>query len=251
MGKPKVAIHSITGCAGCQLTIYFIEDVLLDLLSKIDLVAAPMIQEKNSKGPYDVTFLEGSVSSQEDLLRVKELREKSKVLVALGTCSSYGNIQSTLSYHKNQKDIPKGIYKTTSHLKSVESSSVDKHVKVDYYIPGCPPDKTEIATFIKDLLLGKTPKAYSKPVCFICNLKENICLLDVGKECLGPVVNGACGALCPSNNHACTGCRGPLDDLNYAAHKEIAKSKGVSGELFKQRIIKYAPKKFEELVKKL
>lgn len=251
MIKPKVAIHSITGCAGCQLTIYFIQEGLLDLLSHIDLVAAPMIQSKNSTGPYDITFLEGSISSEEDLKKAKELREKSTILVALGTCACFGCVQSTKEFNKYAKIIPKKIYKKTDHLKSIKSTGLKDYVDVDFFLPGCPPDKNEIINFIKDLLIGKKPEKYTNPVCYECNLKENVCLLDLGKECLGPLTNGACDALCPSNNHGCTGCRGPIEDLNYNTHKEIIKKLGISEELFKQRIIKYAPKEYLKLIKKL
>lgn len=248
INKPKVAIQSVTGCAGCQLTIYFMEE-LMQILEKIDLVAAPMISSKNSKGPYDVLFLEGSVSSEDDLLRVKELREKTKILVALGTCACFGNVQSIKEFH-NKKDLPKKIYTKTEHLKSVNSTEISNHVPVDYMLPGCPPSKEEILNFIQDLLLNKKPTAYNKPVCFECTLKENACLLEQGRECLGPLTNGACKALCPSVNHGCTGCRGPIDDLNYSAHKDLLR-KNISESLFNQRIIKYAPRKYSELVKKI
>ena len=249
--KPKVAIHSITGCAGCQLTIYFIQDHLLELLSHIDLVAAPMIQSKNSDGPYDITFLEGSITTEDDLKKAKELRKKSTILIALGTCAAYGCIQSTKQFNKYSKDMPNKIYRKTDHLKSIESTGLNKHIEVDYTLLGCPPDKNEIVNFIKDLLIGKKPEKYVNPVCYECSIKENVCLLEIGKECLGPLTNGACNALCPSNNHGCTGCRGPIEDLNYSTHKELIKRLGITSELFKQRIIKYAPKEYMKLIKKL
>jgi sulfhydrogenase subunit delta len=251
LSKPKVAIHSLTGCAGCQLSIYFIPDYLLELLSKIDLVAAPMIQSKNSEGPYDILFLEGSVSSEDDLKRLIELRKKSKVVIALGSCASFGNVQSSLKFNKNSAKSPLKIYKDIEHLKIIESSEIGAHVEVDYFLPGCPPDKNEILRFVKDLLVDKKPKAYTKPVCYSCLLKENECLLDQGRECLGPLTNGACDALCPSNNHSCTGCRGPLEDINYEAHKKLMKDIGVNSNLFKQRLMKYAPKEYVKIIKKL
>src|SRR4030042_4511243 len=214
--KPRVGILSITGCAGCQLSIYFIEDVLLELLDKINLVAAPMIKEQNEEEGYDVLFVEGSVSSQEDLDNLLKWREKTNLLIALGACAVNGNMQS-MKHLMNEKEIEQAVYSkypSDARLKPITSVPIHKHVKVDFYIPGCPPNKEEITQVIKWLIEGKQLRVYDKAVCHECALKENYCLLDQGIECLGPLMNGGCKALCPSFNHPCTGCRGLLDDGN-------------------------------------
>jgi len=254
VSKLKVGIQSITGCAGCQLSIYFIEDVLLELLEKIDLVAAPMIKEKNVE-EYDLLFVEGSVSSQEDLDNLLKWRSKAKTLIALGACAVNGGVQSAkhLLSEKEQKEVEQGVYgnkfPSEPGLKSITSVPIHKHVKVDFYIPGCPPDKEELVQVIKCLLQGRQPRVYDKAVCHECSLKENYCLLDQGIECLGPLMNGGCRALCPSFNHPCTGCRGLLDDANLESGKQVLKDKGFDVDLMLKRMTKYNAlqhKEFEE-----
>lgn len=256
--KLKVGIQSITGCAGCQLSIYFIEDVLLELLEKIDLVAAPMIKEQNAE-EYDLLFVEGSVSSQEDLDNLLKWRNQAKTLVALGACAVNGNVQSmkNLLSEKEQKEVEQSVYgnkfPSEPGLKSITSVPIHKHVKVDFYIPGCPPDKQEIVHVIKCLLEGKQLRVYDKAVCHECSLKENYCLLDQGIECLGPLMNGGCRALCPSFNHPCTGCRGLVDDANLESGKQVLKDKGFDADMMFKRMTKYNTlqfKEFEEKAKK-
>ena len=251
--KLKVGIQSITGCAGCQLSIYFIEDVLLELLEKIDLVAAPMIKEQNVEN-YDVLFVEGSVSSQEDLDNLLKWRSQAKTLIALGACAVNGNMQS-MKHLMNEKEVEQSVYSkfpSDARLKPITSVPIHKHVKVDFYIPGCPPDKEELVQVIKCLLQGRQPRVYDKAVCHECSLKENYCLLDQGIECLGPLMNGGCRALCPSFNHPCTGCRGLLDDANLESGKQVLKDKGFDVDLMLKRMTKYNAlqhKEFEEKTK--
>jgi sulfhydrogenase subunit delta len=178
VSKLRVGIQSITGCAGCQLSIYFIEDVLLELLDKIDLVAAPMIKGQNTE-EYDVLFVEGSVSSQEDLDNLLKWRAQAKILIALGACAVHGNVQSTkhLMNEKEAKEAEQSAYPkfpSDARLKSITSVPIHKHVQVDFYIPGCPPDKQEIAQVIKWLVQGRRLKVYDKAVCHECSPRRII-----------------------------------------------------------------------------
>lgn len=246
--KLRVGIHSITGCAGCQLSIYFIEDVLLDLLDKIDLVSAPMIKGKNKEGTYDVLFVEGSVSSKDDLEMLLKWRKQAKFLIALGACASHGCVQS-MKHLMDEKQVEQAVYKkfpSDKRLKPITAVPLHKHVKVDFYIPGCPPDKEEIVKVLKWLLQGRRPRVYDKAVCHECSLKENYCLLDQGIECLGPLMNGGCKALCPSFNHPCTGCRGMLDDANLESGKQMLRDKGFDPDMMIKRMTKYNSLQFLE-----
>ncbi|MBR9676691.1 oxidoreductase [Candidatus Woesearchaeota archaeon] len=246
MKKYKVGIQSITGCAGCQLTIYFIRDILLDILGVIDLVAAPMIKSKNSDGPYDILFVEGLVANQNDKKKLVEWRKKSKVLIALGACASHGCTPAIKNFIDDK--IVHSPYAKTNHLKSVKPTPLTEHVTVDAKIVGCPPNRDEITTILKDVLLGKKIRENPNPVCHECSLKENNCLLELGRECMGPVINGGCEALCPSVNHSCTGCRGPIPDANIQSYFDLLLEKGISVELAKERLNKYAGLAFEKLI---
>jgi len=248
--KPRVAIHSITGCAGCQLVIYFIRDKLLELLGEIDLVAAPMIKGKNEEGPYDICFVEGLVASQRDLENLKKWREQSKFFVAWGTCATHGNVPG-IKIFMDEKEVEDRVYKDKSNLTGentpVKPTPLEAHVRIDYRISGCPPEEIEFLRMMQHFLMDMKPVVYNEPVCVECTQGEIKCLLEDGKECLGPMIRGGCDALCPAVNHGCTGCHGPLEDANIPQVLKLLKANGIPKELVKQRLQKYAGAKFEEL----
>lgn len=252
--KPRVAIQSITGCAGCQLVIYFIRDKLLELLGEIDLVAAPMIKSKNEPGPYDICFVEGMVANERDLEHLKKWREESKFLVAWGTCATHGNVQG-IKLYMDEKEVEKIVYKDGKNLrggnKPIKPAPIEDHVKVDYSISGCPPEEIEFLRMMQHFLMNVKPVIYNEPVCVECTQREIKCLLEDGKECLGPLIRGGCSALCPAVNHPCTGCHGPLEDANIPQVLKLLEANGIPKELVKQRLQKYAGKKFEELGAKI
>jgi sulfhydrogenase subunit delta len=244
--KPKVGVFGITGCQGCHLSILFIEDILFDLISNIDLQVFSFIKGKNNlNAKYDIAIIEGVVVSTEDIDIIKKIRENSKFLIALGTCATHGNVPAMKNF-MNKKDV-ESVYKTTKHLNSVDPAPIDKYVKVDFYVSGCPPDKNEITELFKSLFIGKKLVKFDNPVCYECALKENNCILYQGKKCLGPLSRGGCNALCPSVNKDCTGCRGPIEDTNVSAMINALKERGIPIELITDKINKYASLKFKEL----
>lgn len=248
--KPKIAIESITGCAGCQLNVYFLEDVFLELTEKVEIVSARMIKQQNEyAGKCDYVFVEGSVCSEDDLEQLKKFRKQAKYLVALGTCATHGNVQY-MKNNMNKKEVENAAYTKTKHLKSLDPAPLSKYVKADYSLSGCPPYRGEILKFFKDIILGKKPEVWQHPVCEECVFKENNCFLEKGEMCLGPLTRGGCEALCPSVNHPCTGCHGPLNDTNIKSGIDLLKQKGLSMKRINQMLEKYAGNSFEELRKK-
>ncbi|MBU1198473.1 MAG: hypothetical protein KJ685_01435 [Nanoarchaeota archaeon] len=250
--KLRVGVHSLTGCAGCQLSIYFIEDILLDLLDKIELIAAPMIKGANIDGPYDILFVEGSVSSQGDLENLKKWREEAKILVSLGACATHGCMQS-MKHMMDEKQVEQTVYNkfpSEKNLQPITAVPLHNYIDVEFLIPGCPPSKDEIVQILKHVLQGRILRVYDKAVCHACSLKENYCLLDQGIECLGPLCNGGCQALCPSFNHPCTGCRGWLDDANIGSGKKLLEEKGFNIDMLVKRMTKYNALQFLEHEKK-
>jgi sulfhydrogenase subunit delta len=246
--KPKVGLFGLTGCAGCELSVLFTEDILLELLDKINLVAAPFFKEDN-KQKYDIALVSGVVVDKNDIKKLKEYRKNSKTLIALGACAIHGNVPALKNF-MNKKVVEKAAYETTKHLESVKPSPISDYVKVDFSIPGCPPNSDEIVKYIKDILLGKKLVENKKSVCFECNLRENYCLLYQGKPCMGPLTRAGCSALCPSVGKECTGCRGPIEDANIDEVKKIFKDKGLDPDRILNKLNKYAGLKFKELMKK-
>jgi len=222
--KPIIGIFGFTGCAGCQLEILNLEDILLDLFSMVDVVNFRMAKSENSDGPFDISFVEGSIMSYQ-VDELKKIREKSKVLVAIGSCACHGGVQ----YLQNFMEKPWRIVYNDKKMiySSPDTKPLSSYVKVDYILPGCPMDKNEFVEFVKSMLIGKKPVLKTYPVCVECKMKENICLFERGIMCLGPVSLAGCNAKCPSNEYPCEGCRGPVEEANISSQADLMKEKGV------------------------
>ncbi len=247
--KLKVGIFGITGCMGCQLNIIYQKE-LLNLIEAVDLRAFPVGQEVNDlEHDFDIIFLEGVVVSEEDLEELRNLRIKTKKLIAIGSCATDGCVPAIKNFINN-KNIELSVYKESelASLKSLDPKPIDEFVKVDGYIRGCPMDKEEFLNFMKQTLLGEEFKYYEKPICYECNLREVGCLLEKGIECLGPVTTGNCSVMCPHENYACIGCRGPYEDANYDAYFKLIEMKGVKHELVWSHLNRFAGVKFQRAI---
>ncbi|MFH1209866.1 MAG: NADH:ubiquinone oxidoreductase [archaeon] len=232
--KLKIGIFGITGCAGCLLSVLY-EDVFLELVDLFEIKSYPLVKEEKYKGDFDIVLLEGTVTYSEDIETLKNLRDRTKILVALGTCSCLGGVP-TLRNFMDQDRLKNIIYPKVNHISETKPEPIDKYVKVDYYIPECPPNKREISEFIKQILLGRKPLLYNKPVCMECKLRENLCLLEINEACLGPITRGGCDAICPSNKIGCYGCRGKIDDANMERFIKLLEEKGYSLDEIRKRM---------------
>jgi len=237
MGKQKLTFgfYAITGCQGCLLSVIFNEDEILDLLKLIKLKAFPFIKEVNPDDSFDYVFIEGLVANNEDLTVLKKLRKNARYVISLGSCACTGCVPSYRHYtlKKNYEHL---LYKKDVSIKDIPPTPIDAHVKVDYYIPGCPPDKKQILKFIKDIVMGKQPRLCQNPVCVECRRNNNQCLLDLGRACLGPITLGGCNAVCINGGFECWGCRGPTTDMNLELMVDILREKGFSDKFIMDRM---------------
>lgn len=225
--KLRIGIFSITSCQGCQWLILDLSDNLLYLMDKLDIINFPLLKEKNEEGPFDIAIIEGCITSDAEEEEVKRIRNQSKYLIAFGTCATYGGIPS-ITHFLDIDEVRKEVYNDPNAVKSISAKGIGDVVNVDYYLRGCPIDKDEFVSLLKDLLVGKKPRQPEFPVCVECKQKENPCLLLKGKPCLGPVTYAGCGAVCPSDNIACIGCRGPIKNANVEAAINIFKKNNIS-----------------------
>ena len=226
--KPKVAIFKFASCSGCQLVFLNCEDELLDILGAIDIAFFPEAKRENAEGPYDIGFVEGAITSPDEVERILEVRRQCKTLVAIGACAFTGGLPSL----KNWKKLPwikSEVYPNPDWIESLETAfGIDAYVRVDAYLKGCPINKAELLELVVSTLLQKTPNLRAHSVCVECKLKENACLLTYGGQaCMGPVTNAGCGALCPSNARACFGCYGTSNDANVTSLGEIFEDLGM------------------------
>jgi coenzyme F420-reducing hydrogenase gamma subunit len=227
MAKPKVGIFDFTGCEGCELQIVNCEDELLDILGKIEIVN---FREAMSRGrdDYEIALIDGGISTPSDVERIKSIREKAKLLITIGSCSSTGGINCLKNFYP-MEEVKRIVYgDMAKHFETIPARPVSAVVKVDFSIPGCPIDKKEFLRCLTELLAGKTPEIPNYAVCVECKLKENECVFDKGLFCLGPVIRAGCEARCPTNNSACEGCRGLVDNPNVSAEKDILQKYGLT-----------------------
>ncbi|MEM4330863.1 MAG: oxidoreductase [Candidatus Pacearchaeota archaeon] len=245
MTKIKVGFFGLSGCAGCLLSVLF-EDVFLKINEMINIVSFSLIKEEKYKGKLDLSFVEGTVVFDKDILLLNEIRKRTKFLVAFGSCACFGGVPSEINF-KRKEEIIRLVYPKYNHLKSEPPTPINKHVKVDYYLPQCPPNKEEIINFIECFLNQRKFRIKENaPVCFECRKKENPCMLEKGKVCLGPITRGGCNALCPSNDIGCYGCRGPNKDANYESFIRLLISKGYKKEDIKNKLETFAGLEFKE-----
>ncbi|MGQ9631375.1 MAG: NADH:ubiquinone oxidoreductase [bacterium] len=229
MSKPRVAFFDFTCCEGCQLTVLNLETEILDIVGHIDIVNFREAMTERSDD-YDIAFVEGSMSREADVQRVKKIRENAKILVALGACATTGGVNAMKNL-RPMEDAMKYVYGDAArHFDTIPARPVDAVVKVDYKIHGCPISKKEFLEVTKALLLGKTPTIPNHPVCVECKLKENVCLYEKNQICMGPVTRAGCDAICPTFNDPCQGCRGFIDNPNINAEKSVLEKYGLKVE---------------------
>jgi sulfhydrogenase subunit delta len=209
--KLKVSISTITDCEGCIVEIFNLGKRFLDLLPEIELADFKQFEDLPEPPEYDISILEGCPITKKDLERLKKIREKSKVLVALGACACLGGIARIKNYG-DKKEIIRYVYDNPEGINNPDVHPLKEYVKVDLEIPGCPINGEEFLRIMKEFLEGKTPSIPRRPVCFECPLKHNGFLLNKGKICFGVITLAGCGAPCPQSGFLCDGCRGPLKE---------------------------------------
>jgi sulfhydrogenase subunit delta len=237
MGKPRIAIFDFACCEGCQLQIVNLEEEILDLLGAADVVEWREALSEQSD-TYDVALIEGSITRPEDEERLKEIRAKAKVLVALGACATIGGINK-LKNNFELDEVRSCVYGKDGakpHLATARTKAVGEVVHVDACVHGCPIDRLEFSMVVRSLLQGKTPEIPPYPVCVECKARGNPCLWDYGQVCLGPIIRAGCGARCPSSGFRCFGCRGYADNPNVEAAQDVIQRYGHDVETLKKKM---------------
>ncbi len=211
--KIRLAVFKLSSCSGCQQQIIDLGEDLLALSERIEIAYFLEASSKTSPGPYDVALIEGSVSTPHEAEIVKEIREKSKIVVAVGSCATYGGIQALRNW-LDFDDVKKQVYPKPEWVSALEKSSpVSDYIQVDYAVSGCPANKLQLLSVLKQIIIGKKVYHREESLCQECKRKGNICVVVAkGIPCLGPVVKEGCGALCPGYGRGCYGCFGPMVD---------------------------------------
>ncbi len=229
----KVGVFKFSSCDGCQLAFFDLEEELLKLSEKVQIEYFLEAQSLNRWFYFDLAFVEGSISTQEEEERIKRIRENSGFLVAIGACATSGGIQSARNF-EDFSMVYSSVY-TINYQVNEKAKPVSDFVKVDLEIRGCPINKEALREVLISLLSGKSPQIPSYPVCLECKRKGNPCVVVVHKlPCLGPITLSGCGALCPSYKRGCYGCYGPVENPNIAALKESYEKLGIGEDSIKE-----------------
>jgi len=235
--KPKLAVLKFASCDGCQLQLLNAEDELLTLAQEVDLAYFPEARSRAERGPYDITLVEGSISTPEDARRIVKVREHSRYLVTIGACAVAGGIQALRNW-ADIDDYKRTAYPSPEFISALSTSTpISEHVRVDFEVWGCPVDKHQLLGVIRSLLSGTRPALPSYSVCMECKRRAAACVVVArGEVCLGPVTRAGCGAICPSMSRGCYGCFGPCDDPNMSAFTALLRHLGLSSEEIVRRL---------------
>jgi F420-non-reducing hydrogenase small subunit len=270
-GKPKLAMYWASSCGGCEVSLLNICEKLLDVDRNYEIVFLPCLTDFKHddvrgypEGYIDLCLFNGAIRSSENEEMARLLRRKSRVLVAFGSCAHEGCVPALANLTSGDKILdavyrrspstvnrqgllpgrhthsPTGEIRLPAFYDTVRT--LDQVEKVDFYVPGCPPESPRVwevlelltAVFLEGAALpepGSVIGANPVALCEECPLERrsrpvprfhrpyeivpdrSTCLLEQGLVCLGPATRGGCGALCPRTAMGCRGCYGPPDGV--------------------------------------
>ncbi|MBF0426750.1 MAG: NADH:ubiquinone oxidoreductase [Magnetococcales bacterium] len=243
--KPKIAFFDFASCEGCQLSVLNCEDLFLDILALVDIVE--FREAMSERAPrFDIAFIEGSINREEDAERLRDIRARSKILVALGACACMGNVQARANFIAPAENFKRVYGEADRNLVQTDPDywhlwahtrvrAVREVVNVDFELRGCPMVPEEFIHLVKSLVSGTVPHFPAQAVCVECKMNENECVYDRGETCLGQITYGGCHAICVSHGQPCDGCRGTLPYANLEAHARLLREKGLSPVAIRSR----------------
>jgi sulfhydrogenase subunit delta len=214
-GRPRVAVWKFASCDGCQLTMLDCEDELLAIADAIEIANFHEASRAVVAGPYDLSLVEGSITTSEDARKIREVRAESRVLVTIGACATAGGIQALRNF-ADVDEFRRVVYARPEYITTLATSTaISDHVPVDFQLRGCPINKAQLLEVVSAFLDDRVPNVPTESVCIECKRRGNVCVMVAhGTPCLGPVTQTGCGAICPAFHRGCYGCFGPMDTPN-------------------------------------
>lgn len=214
--RPRLAVWKFASCDGCQLSLLDCEDELLALAEVVRIAHFAEASGAMEAGPYDLSLVEGSITTPADAQRIREVRRQSRFLVTIGACATAGGIQALRNFAE-VKEYLAVVYAQPQYIETLATSTpIAAHVPVDFELRGCPIDKRQLLEVITAFLAGRKPAIPAYSVCIECKRRGNVCVMVQGTPCLGPVTHAGCGALCPAYRRGCYGCYGPMETPDTA-----------------------------------
>ncbi|GHH82859.1 oxidoreductase [Streptomyces sulfonofaciens] len=249
--RPRLAVWKFASCDGCQLTLLDCEDDLLTLAEQVEVSYFLEASSALGTGPYDLSLVDGSVTTPEDEARVRHIREVSRHVVAIGACATAGGIQALRNY-ADAAEFRAAVYARPEYIETLATSTpISAHVPVDLELRGCPIDRGQLLEVIAAHLTGRKPDLPGHSVCFECKRRGTTCVVVArGTPCLGPVTHAGCGALCPAYGRGCYGCFGPSNSTRFPTFLPLLRRDGMDTlDIVRElRTFNTAAPEFEEAV---
>jgi sulfhydrogenase subunit delta len=231
--RPKIAVFDFTGCEGCELQLANKEETLGAFLNCVDVASFREISS-TSREDFTIAFVDGAITREDEIARIKRIRDQARVLVALGSCACFGGVNRL----KNSFDLDetnRAVY-GDQPKPTLPVRAINEVVAVDLEIPGCPVNKAEVERILQHLIWEVPFRFPAYPVCLECKQRGTVCVFEVGELCLGPITRAGCDAPCPAAGQGCWGCRGPAQDLNLEEFLTAVKDKGYREEAIAERL---------------
>jgi coenzyme F420-reducing hydrogenase gamma subunit len=235
MAPPTLAVWKFASCDGCQLSLLDCEDELLQIAGAVRIAHFLEASRAVVEGPYDVSLVEGSITTEADAERIQRIREQSHILVTIGACATAGGVQALRNF-ADIEEFRSIVYARPDCISTLaESTPISAHVPVDVELRGCPIDRRQLLDTLTALLTGRRPNLPLHSVCFECKARGTTCVMVArGTPCLGPVTAAGCGALCPVYGRGCYGCFGPAATVNVPALTAQLRATGMDDEAIKR-----------------
>jgi coenzyme F420-reducing hydrogenase gamma subunit len=221
-------VWKFASCDGCQLTLLDCEDELLDVAANVEIAYFLEASRATVEGPYDLSLVEGSITTPDDVDRIRRIREQSRHLVTIGACATSGGVQALRNF-ADVREYASIVYANPDYIDTLaESMPIAAHVPVDFELQGCPIDKHQLLEVLSAFLSGRRPVVPAHSVCVECKLRGTTCVMVAhGTPCLGPITHAGCGALCPTYHRGCYGCFGPMETPDVRSLMDRFREMGV------------------------
>jgi len=229
--KPRLAVFKFASCDGCQLQLLDAEERLLELAGRVEINHFLEARSQVVPGPYDVGLVEGSITTPDDVERIREVRRQCRFLVTIGACATAGGIQALRNWGRIDEFLA-AVYATPATIAALATSTaIADHVPVDFELRGCPIDRGQLLDLITAVLFGRKPHVPGHSVCVECKARGTVCVAVArGIPCLGPVTQAGCNAICPAHDRECFGCFGPSESPNLVSLTGFYEQRGTPRE---------------------
>ena len=219
MTRPSIAVHKFSSCDGCQLAFLNAGEDLLELAGLVDIRHFLEAGVADEDATVDIAFVEGSISTGEEVERIQRVRANSRMVVTLGACATAGGLQALRNLDGSNDEWKRAVYAQPEFIGTLDHAEpVANHIKVDFALWGCPVNGRQVLAAVRQMLFGLAPLDPHDKLCQECKRQHAVCVMVAdGKPCMGPVTRTGCGALCPRFGRDCYACFGPAENSNTVA----------------------------------